>query len=127
MTLKPRAPQQEEMTDVIAFLDSNMRKINHGRCAKNTALTQNTHNIRILRDENNISPRRSQTHDHENALRHFNVCMMGSVLTDPTLRVRSQHPSDRRLHRQAIGDILVLWTDLLILQNSALNSPTEIV
>ncbi|MCB9073803.1 MAG: GNAT family N-acetyltransferase [Bdellovibrionaceae bacterium] len=118
--LKPRPPQQNELPEVINFLDSNMRKDQSWSVREEYPLAfdqQNSHNIRIIRSEEQIlSHAVLKPLIMKTPYSVFNVCMMGSVLTDPTLR-------NQGLAAQVIedcidqatlmkSDILVLWTDL---------------
>lgn len=118
--LKPRAPQNNELTDVISFLDSHMRKEQAWSVRDEYPLAfsaQNLNNIRIIRDEQNIvshavvKPVLMKT-----PYAILNVCTIGSVLTDPTKRqqgLSSQVINDCIDQALALkGDILVLWTDM---------------
>lgn len=118
--LKPRAPQTNELTDVISFLDTHMRKDQSWSVRDEYPLAfsaQNLNNIRIIREEKSIlshavvKPVLMKT-----PYSVMNVCTIGSVLTDPTKReqgLSSQVINDCIDQALALkGDILVLWTDM---------------
>jgi N-acetylglutamate synthase-like GNAT family acetyltransferase len=118
--LKPRAPQNNELPEVISFLDTNMRKDQTWSVREEYPLAfdpQNSHNIRILRDEDGIvSHAVLKPTIMKTPYAVFNVCMIGSVITDP--RLRNQGLSTQVVEDcidQAIAmksDVVVLWTDL---------------
>ncbi len=118
--LKPRAPQTNELNDVISFLDTHTRKGQSWSVRDEYPLVfsaQNLNNIRIIREEQNIvshavvKPVLMKT-----PYSVLNVCAIGSVITDPTKRqqgLSSQVINDCIEQAQALkGDILVLWTDM---------------
>lgn len=118
--LKPRPPQSNELSDVISFLDTHMRKDQNWSVREEYPLAfsaQNLNNIRIIRENQNIvshavvKPILMKT-----PYAVLNVCTIGSVLTDPTKRqqgLSSQVINDCIDQAIALkGDILVLWTDM---------------
>ena len=118
--LKPRAPLNTELPDVITFLDSHMRKDQAWSVRDEYPLAfnaQNLNNIRIIKDDETIvshavvKPVLVKT-----PYAILNVCTIGSVLTDPTKRqqgLSSKVIEDCIEQAMALkGDILVLWTDM---------------
>lgn len=118
--LKPRAPQTNELPDVISFLDTHMRKGHSWSVRDEYPLAfsaQNLNNIRIIREEQSIlshavvKPVLMKT-----PYAVLNVCTIGSVLTDPSKRqqgLSSQVINDCVDQALALkGDVLVLWTDM---------------
>lgn len=118
--IKPRAPQNHELSDVISFVDTHMRKEQAWSVREEYPLAfapQNISNIRIIKNESQIlshavvKPLLMKT---PYAL--LNVCTIGSVLTDPSERhqgLSSQVINDCIEQALALkGDILVLWTDM---------------
>lgn len=118
--LKPRAPHNNELLDVITFLDTHMRKDQAWSMREEFPLAfsaQNINNIRIIKNEQNIlshavvKPILMKT-----PYSILNVCTIGSVLTDPNMRqqgLSSQVIEDCIAQAHALkGDILVLWTDM---------------
>lgn len=118
--IKPRAPQNHELSDVIAFVDSHMRKEQAWSVRDEYPLAfsaQNLNNIRIIKNETQIlshavvKPLLMKT-----PYAILNVCTIGSVLTDPLERqqgLSSQVINDCVEQALALkGDILVLWTDM---------------
>lgn len=115
----PRSPETHEWTQVVDFLDTNLRQNNNWTIASEypTAFsTNNIHNMSIItEDEKIISHAVLKTLIIKSPYAIFKIGAIGSVFTDPNYRQKGHSRKNIQNcieHAQEQGcDLVILWTD----------------
>ena len=115
----PRSPESHEWTQVVEFLNSNLRKNNNWTIASEypTALTSNNiHNMSIIKeDEKIIAHAVLKTLIVKTPHAIFKVGAIGSVFTDPAHRQKGHSRKNIEncimLAQKQDCDLVILWTD----------------